>query len=165
MTYNFRRPERGEIIVFETRGIDENARYRFNIPGDQFYIKRLVGLGGECLQITKGKDLYHLVVNGTNLDASTHGFENVYSGQEVTVAGTKYGYLGHVPEGPPREPRGIFPVDTPVQIGPGRLMVMGDNTMNSQDSRYFGDFDEHAVIGKSWFVYWPLSSRFGLGYR
>jgi signal peptidase I len=162
MTYNFRRPERGEIIVFETRGIDEDARFQFKIPGDQFYIKRLVGLGGECLQIKKDsvgrKELYHLVVNGTNLDASTHGFENVYGGQEVSVTGNKYEYVGHAP-------LGLFANGREVTVSPGRLMVMGDNTMNSQDSRYFGDFDEHAVIGKSWFVYWPLSSRFGLGYR
>jgi len=54
VTYNFRRPDRGEIIVFETKGIPEGYRDRFGIPADQFYIKRLVGLGGETLQI--GRD-------------------------------------------------------------------------------------------------------------
>ena len=38
--YNFRPPTRGEIIVFETKGID-------SLPQDQFYIKRLVALGGD----------------------------------------------------------------------------------------------------------------------
>jgi signal peptidase I len=43
-------------------------------------------------------------------------------------------------------------------------MVMGDNTRNSLDSRYLGDFGRENVIGKSSFVYWPISSRFGFGY-
>ena len=43
MTYNFRLPNRGEIIVFETRGID-------SLPQDQFYIKRMVAMGGERVQ-------------------------------------------------------------------------------------------------------------------
>jgi signal peptidase I len=40
---------------------------------------------------------------------------------------------------------------------------MGDNTMNSLDSRYWGDFPATCVIGKSFFVYWPITSRFGWG--
>jgi hypothetical protein len=50
-------------------------------------------------------------------------------------------------------------------------MVMGDNTMNSLDSRAWGDFSEASVIGKSAFVYWPFLSqgqrpgRFGWSHR
>ena len=52
---------------------------------------------------------------------------------------------------------------------------MGDNTFNSSDSRYWGDFDQEKVIGKSFFVYWPIGatmfrgekreSRFGWAHR
>ena len=41
--------------------------------------------------------------------------------------------------------------------------VMGDNTFNSSDSRYWGDFPSDHVIGKSFFVYWPITKRFGWG--
>ena len=50
-------------------------------------------------------------------------------------------------------------------------MVMGDNTMNSLDSRAWGDFAQGSVIGKSAFVYWPFFSqgdrpgRFGWSHR
>jgi signal peptidase I len=44
-------------------------------------------------------------------------------------------------------------------------MVMGDNTCNSFDSRAWGTFPAGNVIGKQFFVYWPLTSRFGWGNR
>ena len=45
-------------------------------------------------------------------------------------------------------------------------------TLNSSDGRYWGHFPQDAVIGKSFFVYWPILSkddqtpgRFGWGVR
>jgi signal peptidase I len=52
-----------------------------------------------------------------------------------------------------------------VDIPPGHCMMMGDNTMNSLDSRYWGYIPASAVIGKSFFIYWPISQRFGWGYH
>jgi len=50
-------------------------------------------------------------------------------------------------------------------VQPDHYFVMGDNTLNSLDSRYWGEFPATNVIGRSFFVYWPLSDRFGWGYR
>ena len=163
LTYNFRSPERGEIVVFKTAGI-EDAR----MPQDQFYIKRLVALGGEDVQI--GDDR-HLIINRTNrLDASTPHFENVYSFDPNKPAGDSE-YSGHLNETLARQfgRAGIadnFPNSSSVYPLPtNRFMVMGDNTINSFDSRSWGDFPASNVIGKSYFVYWPITSRFGWGYR
>ena len=153
LTYNFRKPRRGDIIVFETQALDPARAAHFGIAPDQFYIKRLVALGNEKVRI--GDDS-HLLINGVRLDASSPGFENVYS--SGPTAGDEQ-YFGHVPLGMFED--GHYEH----QVPPGRFMVMGDNTRNSLDSRYFGDFSQEYVIGKSWFVYWPISKRFGLGYR
>jgi signal peptidase I len=162
VTYNFRRPDRGEIIVFETKGIPEGLRDENGIPADQFYIKRLVGLGGETLQI--GRDR-HLVVNGTRLDSSTPHFEKVYSFDPKVPARESH-YSGHV--GPEENPRlAPFFRERPegVTIPTNHFMVMGDNTLNSLDSRAWGYFPANYLVGKSFFVYWPLTERFGWGYH
>jgi signal peptidase I len=167
LTYNFRRPKRGEIIVFETAGISEEMRDRYRIPGDEFYIKRLVGLSGEHVQI--GNDR-HLVIDNRRLDASTAHFENVYgfdpktppheseySGHVNGTVSQKY-YLGlGVPP--------LFPDEETVYVVPTNYCLpMGDNTCNSSDSRFWGAIPEDYVIGKSFFVYWPLTKRFGIGH-
>jgi signal peptidase I len=151
-SYNFRPPKRGEIIVFETKGID-------SLPQDQFYIKRMVAMGGDRVQI--GDDR-HLIINGQRLEASTPHFENVYSFNPKSPPRDSH-YSGHV----------NFPFLAPyfqgkpegVVVAPDHFMVMGDNTMNSLDSRAWGDFPATNVIGKSLFVYWPITDRFGWGHR
>ena len=152
ITYNFRPPKRGEIVVFETKGID-------NLPQDQFYIKRMVARGGDRVQLADDR---HLILNGNRLDASTPHFENVYSFNPKEQPLDSH-YSGHV----------NFPYLTPyfqgkpdgVVVAPDHFMVMGDNTMNSYDSRAWGDFPANNVIGKSFFVYWPITDRFGWGTR
>jgi signal peptidase I len=140
LTYNFRKPERGEIVVFATGGVPEEHRVIWNMPADQFYIKRLVGLGGETIQI--GEDR-HLLINGKRLDASTPHFENVYSFAPKSRPEPSQ-FSGHVSQ--PQMP--FFPDSaTAYQIPKGHVMVMGDNTMNSLDSRYWGDFPESSIIG------------------
>jgi len=162
-TYNFRVPERGEIIVFSTTGIDA-------LTQNQYYIKRLVALGGESVQI--GDDR-HLRIDGTELDASTPHFEAVYSFDPAKSPQDSH-YTGHLNQRMAetiRKPNQgdlapLFADGSVVQkLQPAHYMVMGDNTANSYDSRGWGEFPSKNVIGKSSFVYWPISSRFGFGYR
>jgi len=181
VSYNFVTPGRGDIVVFQTSGIPEEKRDLFRIPADEFYIKRLVGLGGETLSLKPDYMVSavpgmgdvaacHLAINGQPLSASTPGFGKLYapSNRPDGAQTVKYRpdhYYGHGSI-PPR-----FDVETTLAIGkdfhvrPDHLFVMGDNTMNSLDSRYWGDFPAEKVIGKAFFVYWPLSARFGLKYH
>jgi signal peptidase I len=159
-TYNFRKPNRGEIIVFKTKGI-------LGIPHqDQLYIKRLVGMPGEELRI--GDD-QHLIVNGHRLDASTRHFEMVYA---MNGQPEDFPYVGHVNNkiGLEKYHRaGLAPYfpdeNATYKISPGHYFAMGDNTLNSADSRAWGELPQENVIGRCWFVYWPFTDRFGWGYR
>jgi len=165
LTYNFRAPKRGEIIVFETKGIfsfDSSGRNR--MPQDQFYIKRMVALGGEHVQL--GDDR-HLRINGRRLDVRTPHFEFVY-GFNPKEPPQESHYSGHVNQSVARqfgyqyELAPLFEDQASSFDVPARnFMVMGDNTMNSFDSRGWGSFPANNVIGRSCFVYWPFSSRFG----
>ncbi len=171
-TYNFCKPARGDTVVFETLGIPQEERAKWNnIPADQFYIKRLIGLPGERVQI--GDDR-HVRINGTRLDASTPHFENVY-GFDPKVPPQDSHFSGHLNKSVAQfyhldigEGNGLplFPdADAFVDVPTNSCLVMGDNTCNSLDSRFWGPIPEDYVIGKSFFVYWPLSSRFGWGNR
>jgi len=173
LTYNFRPPSRGEIVVFETAGID-------SLPVDQqntFYIKRLIGLGGDRLALKQDYDVSgvmqppvfldtatepvgHLVVNGKQITGDNPHFTGLYSfsnppkGQTI-LAYSEDSYFGHAMI------QQLAPGDE-FDVQPHHVFVMGDNTFNSYDSRYWGDFPETKIIGKSFFVYWPLTKRFGL---
>jgi signal peptidase I len=153
---------------------------------DEFYIKRLVALPGERVQI--GDDR-HLRINGRRLDASTPHFENVY-GFNPSQPPRDSQFSGHVNDTvadnfglntrPYIELAPLFPdeqtvftnqlfaatsSDTGESHPINSYMVMGDNTCNSFDSRAWGPFPARNVIGKCFFVYWPLTQRFGWGNR
>lgn len=168
LTYNFRTPARGEIVVFNTAGIDPAARWHFKIPKDEYFIKRLVGLPGDRVQI--GNDR-HLVINGQRLDAATPHFNRIYGfDPDHTPVGQAYwGHLnGDVAHGfhLPRSVAPLFPNAATVYTnGPQSLLFLGDNTVESLDSRSWGGCATSAVLGKCWLVFWPLSDRFGWGFE
>ncbi len=159
VSYNFRRPQRGETIVFR-------SERHPGMTADTHYIKRLVGLGGERISI--GDDR-HTYINGRSLTTNDYGFDKVfgfdpakppqsdhYSGHvNGTVWRQTTGYMGPTPNFPDAK--------TEVQIRPQHYVCFGDNTLNSADSRYWGepDFPQERVIGKSWFVFWPFTARWG----
>ena len=167
LTYNFRKPTRGEIIVFETLGINNPDAFGINqMPQDQFYIKRMVVMPGDHVSI--GDDR-HVIINGERLDAGTPHFERVY-GFDPKTPPHESEYSGHV-NGSVAQQYGLYPnlaplfpdAQTVFTNAADTYMVFGDNTCNSSDSRTWGSFPARNVIGKSFFVYWPISSRFGWG--
>jgi|YelNatPaOPRAMG01_1025707.scaffolds.fasta_scaffold06540_2 signal peptidase I len=159
LVYNFRHPRRGEIVIFETTGIS-------GIQQNTFYIKRLVAFGGEHVRI--GNDR-HIIINDKRLDASVPNFENIYSFSGPPAESQYSGHVnGFIAEQAKRNPAlaPLFPDETAEFIVPtNHFLVFGDNTLNSLDSRAWGSFPREKVIGKAGMVYWPISPRFGWGYR
>lgn len=167
ISYNFRKPSRGDIIVFATAGTRIEAQ-------DQFYIKRLVGLSGETISVEKEYDVLgapaygtvpvgRLVINGQPLSSADPRFANVYSFPDAVLGSRTFEYhenhyCGHAQLADLSRGRSV-------QVGPNDYFAMGDNTLNSADSRYWGDVPGGNVIGKSCFVYWPITGRFGWGHR
>jgi signal peptidase I len=85
VTYNFRRPQRGETVVFKSLkhpGMTANTHY----------IKRLIALGGET--VTIGDDR-HVTINGRRIESTDSGFEKVYS-FDTSLHPASSRYSGHV---------------------------------------------------------------------
>ncbi|MCX8107668.1 MAG: signal peptidase I [Verrucomicrobiae bacterium] len=156
-TYNFRRPRRGEIIVFASTGIPGLIQHTH-------YIKRLIAMGGERVKI--GDDR-HVYINGRRLDHTDRHFEFVYSFNGPPRESV---YSGHVNDkiGMQYSGRSLAPLfpdgNAEFVVRPNHYLAFGDNTMNSFDGRVFGDFPREKVVGRACFVFWPLTSRFGLIY-
>ena len=119
--YRFRDPRRGEIIVFET---PPAARARCGAGGT--FVKRLIGLPGDLLELRSEGGLSYVYINGKKLDEP---------------------YIGKNR----RDTRGpdTFPVPQ------GQYFMMGDNRSQSCDSREWGTVPRKNLIGKVFATYWP----------
>lgn len=158
LSCNFCKPQRGDIVVFGTDGTEIH-------DPDEFYIKRLTVLPGERVQI--GNDR-HLLINGRRLDNMTPHFGRIF-GFDPALPPREDEYSGYVNGSVDWKYRltpGLAPLfpdaETIYTNGPDSYLMMGDNTCNSSDSRTWGPVPVHNVIGKSFFVFWPFSTRFGL---
>ncbi len=97
---------------------------------DKDFIKRVIALPGDSISLQDG----FVYVNEQKLD------ESAYLKPEVRTYG------------------GAFLAEGENKIVPqGYVFVMGDNRPYSSDSREWGFLPETNVIGKSFFVYWPLN--------
>lgn len=144
--YNFNKPNRGDIVVFRTEEINHP-----DIRKTDHYIKRLVGLPGEDVQI----DPPYLVVDNKKVD-QPHPFWRL-------VNETNQGYNGYAlarSDGRPSSARLRHPDDR-VQVGGSEFLPFGDNTLHSLDGRYFGGVPMRSLIGPAFAVYWPFSERWG----
>ncbi len=142
MKYNFMKPERGDISVFDTRSIKHEQ-----VRKDTFYIKRMVGLPGEKIQIQNR----HLVADGKIIDDppifKTIDTDPIYSG-------------GHdIAEGSLLDSEDAF-----IQLADNEYLMMGDNTKPnmSLDGRFFGGVPRRDFQGPAMFVYWPFRSHWGV---
>jgi signal peptidase I len=140
--YNFSKPARGDIIVFDTTRIDYP-----DLRGD-FYIKRLAGLPNETIAIRPP----YLVADDRVIE-EPFPFHRLVHGD---------GYNGYqLASGGSARPPKLARVGDRLPLGPDEYLPFGDNTLSSLDGRYFGPVKRGALVGPAFMVYWPLSSRWG----
>ena len=119
ISYRFHSPQRGQVVVF-----------RYPLNPQEYFIKRIIGLPGEEVQIKDGEVFIYnaahpegFVLNEPYLEAGTKTFSDNANR---------------------------------IKIGPDEYYVLGDNRGASKDSRYFGPVDASFVTGKVLFRGWPL---------
>lgn len=92
------------------------------------YVKRIIGVPGDTVTITATA----VYVDGKKLDEP---------------------YIFPIAPGASENPVTLRAV-----LGKDEYFVMGDNRLNSQDSRFFGAITRPSIIGKAEVVMWPLNS-------
>lgn len=110
LSYKFRNPERGDVIVL-----------KFPYDPSQRFIKRIVGLPGETLEIKDGKVV---VYHPDSKDAFVLDESAYLSGAVQTPGSVK------------------------VQLKEGEYFMLGDNREFSSDSRSWGPLQEKYVVGR-----------------
>lgn len=146
LSYRFRMPERGEIVVFHSpyrfapigHGVSDPFQGQcvltalpglariFQHPKCDAYIKRVVALPGERVEVDP---LGQVWINGEPLPEP---------------------YVDHTCDDLERL---CQPLST--QVPPDHVLVLGDNRPNSEDGRFWGFLPTDQVIGRAWLRFWP----------
>ncbi|MCL2025341.1 MAG: signal peptidase I [Leptospirales bacterium] len=115
------------IKLLSVCDVKRNDIVIFRPPHDQDkdYIKRCIAISGDLLEF-KNDAIY---INGERLNEP---------------------YV----DGKPTRADGPFSSQIQGVVPPGKLVVLGDNRTNSQDSRYFGYLDAEMVKGRALVIYW-----------
>ncbi|HYN96169.1 MAG TPA: signal peptidase I [Pilimelia sp.] len=153
VVYDMRGPRRGEIVVFSGTNswvpevppepdLGFSAKFGRTVgdlvgvsrPGDKDFIKRVVGLPGDRVACCDAQG--RVQVNGQPID-------------EPYIAANS-------PLDAPPDPRSCGSRRfAEVLVEPGKMFVMGDNRLVSQDARCQGQVPIDNIIGKAILVVWP----------
>lgn len=122
ITYRFRDPERFDIIVFP-----------YKYKEDTFYIKRIIGLPGETVQITEEGQI---LIKGID-EEEFHVLEEDYGKEVIKNPGI---------------------AAQPIFLSNHEYFVLGDNRNASADSRdpSVGIISGEDIVGRAWVRIWPL---------
>jgi len=141
--FTWKKPKRGEIIVFK-------------YPEDESknFIKRVVGLPGDKVEIKKGKLFLNdqvVPVTAIELPDSIGQFSvSPYFTQPRLFdehLGTVKHHIQYL-----RDQSGYD--FGPVLVPKDSVFVMGDNRDNSQDSRVWGFVNDDKILGRALIIYW-----------
>jgi signal peptidase I len=125
---------RGSIVVFKRPPLEQQDYADL--------VKRVIGLPDETISASGG----NIYINGKRL-------------AEPWLPKGPQTYTEPLPGDP--NPQFNLPPGG-VKIPPGDYFVMGDNRVDSEDSRWFGPIPGSLIVGRAVAVVWPLSQVKGL---
>jgi len=128
-----RDPERGDVIVFRTDAIAD-------LSGSHRWVMRIVGLPNERVRI----DPPYVLINGARLSEPP-----IFD----TISRRVDGYGGYTLTNLPGVEMAT-PEDE-VRLGTDEYFVLGDNAINSVDSRFFGPIRKDSIVGRAVLIYFP----------
>jgi signal peptidase I len=153
-TYNFFPPSVGQGFVFKTGNIEELR----SSEGDKYYIKRLVGVPGDKLQLLEPK----YIRDGTADASAGPAPQLMRNGAPITGAEAFQANAERTGLYPGYANAGRLGVGRVVDVPDNSYFALGDNSPRSLDSRYWGFIPDKDVVGKPLFIYYPLSRRWGV---
>lgn len=154
---NFAPPQRGEVVVFVCP-----------IEPHEDYIKRIIGLPGDVVQVSGGV----IRINGEVVERQALGQVTEYDRDgagdgwrtfEANAYREKLGEHSYVTledVEPFRRARDFGPATVPAH----HVLCMGDNRDHSYDSRAWGMVPQDAILGRSMFVWWSYGHG-GIAFR
>lgn len=144
VSYHFAPPKVGQGFVFRTGQIE-------GIGDDQYYIKRLVGVPGDTLEIKEPV----LLRNGEPITGSEAFKLNANRTPPYR------GYFNAQHNGYGRADGQYLLRNQRVKVPAWGFMALGDNSASSLDGRYWGFVPEKDVIGRPLVIYYPFTRRWG----
>jgi len=123
-------PQRGDIVVFKTSGIDHPS-----VRKNTYYVKRIVGIPGETLSI----DPPHVLVN----------HEQITTPEIITeISEGLNGYHGYQLAHATATDAILVSPSNSIALGKNEYLVLGDNSKISLDGRYFGPIQRSSIVGQ-----------------
>ncbi len=159
-----REVRRGDIIVFKYPGNpndhDGGDDRPDNIPYKTNYVKRVIGLPGETVEVRdklvyiNGQPLPEHRIIARDHDDDPFTRDEIESNKPLDIVSN--------PLRQSNEPYTVFysnnrqllETGKVIRIPEGNYFVMGDNRNNSADSRVWGFVPRDLIVGRALFVYW-----------
>ncbi len=127
--------ELGFSLILNSKQLERFDIVVIKIPvgsKSKLIVKRIIGLPNETVEIMNN-DIY---INGEKVNQEFLDLDYVLS----------------------QSSNGVFTRDIEaIKLGDDEIYVLGDNRVNSQDSRYYGPFKTDAVVSKGVFVFYPFN--------